>query len=232
MTGVAPARAPARSFWLSGTILALLAVIYAWLVVGAPVDAKQGIVQKILYVHVPCAISGYLGFAVTAVCGALYLWKNDDRYDRAAASGAEVGVLFCTMSIVSGPIWAKGTWGHWWAWDPRLTATLLLWFIYLAYLLLRSFTEGSARTARFAAVYGIVGFLAVPLNYFAIEIFGGTAMHPDNLERGSLGRGMVWPFAAGVLTGVAAFLHLLLLRVDLEARRAAAAAEPGEFWDR
>jgi heme exporter protein C len=231
MTGVSPAGTPARFLWLSGTVLACVGAIYAWLVVGAPVDSEQGIVQKILYVHVPCAISAYLGFAVTAVSGALYLWKNDDRYDRAAVSGAEVGVLFCTLSIVTGPIWAKATWGHWWAWDPRLTVTLLLWFIYLAYLLLRSFTEGSARTARFAAVYGLVGFLAVPLNYFAIELFGGAAMHPDNLERGSLGRGMGWPFLAGLLTGVAAFVHLLLLRVDLEARRAAA-AEAGESWDR
>jgi hypothetical protein len=111
----------------------------------------------------------------------------------------------------------------------------MLWFIYLAYLLLRSFTEGSARTARFAAVYGIVGLFAVPLNYFAIDLFGGAAMHPENLERGSLGAGMGWPFAAGLMTGVAALVHLLLLRVDLGARRAAAAAlgelgvDEGEF---
>ena len=105
--------------------------------------------------------------------------------------------------------------------------TLLLWFIYLAYLLLRSFTEGSARTARFAAVYGIAGVFAIPLNYFAIELFGGAAMHPDNLERGSLGAGMGWPFAVGVATGLAAYLHLLLLRTDLESLRAEAVeAEP------
>ena len=104
-------------------------------------------------------------------------------------------MVFCTLVIVTGPIWAKGTWGHWWSWDPRLTVTLLQWFVYLSYLLLRSFTEGSTRTARFAAVYGIVGVLAVPLNYFAIDLFGGAAMHPENLERGSLGAGMGWPFA-------------------------------------
>ena len=101
--------------------------------------------------------------------------------------------------------------------------TLLLWFIYAAYLLLRSFTEGSERTARFAAVYGLVGVLAIPLNYFAIDLFGGAAMHPGNLERGNLGSGMRLPFAMSALTGVAAFLHLLLLRLDLEARRVRAA---------
>ena len=204
----------------SGLLLAALAGAWAVLVVRAPIDAMQGVIQKILYVHVPCAFAAYTGFGVTALCSALYLWSNDERFDRLAAASAEVGVLFCTLVIVTGPIWAKGTWGHWWAWDPRLTVTLLLWFIYLAYLLLRSFTEGSARTARFAAVYGIAGVFAIPLNYFAIELFGGAAMHPDNLERGSLGAGMGWPFAVGVATGLAAYFHLLLLRTDLESLRA------------
>jgi heme exporter protein C len=222
-----PTRARSRSLQLSGGVLAVLGVLYAVLVVGAPVDAMQGAIQKILYVHVPCAFSAYLGFSVTALAGALYLWKEDPRYDRMAAAGAEVGVIFCTLNILTGPIWAKGTWGHWWAWDPRLTVTLLLWFIYLAYLLLRSFTEGSARTARFASVYGIAGVFAVPLNYFAIQLFGGAAMHPENLERSSLGSGMGWPFLVSVWTGIAAFAYLLLLRVDIATRRAGSA--PGAF---
>jgi len=205
----------------SGLVLAALAAVTTYLVVSAPVDSVQGVIQKILYVHVPAAFSAYAGFITTGVCGALYLWKRDERYDRTAIAAAEVGVLFCTLNIISGPIWAKATWGHWWVWDPRLTVTLLLWFIYLAYLLLRSFTEGSERTARLAAVYGLLGVLAIPLNYFAIELFGGAAMHPDNLERDSLGAGMRAPFALSVLTGLAAFWHLLLLRQDLEARRLA-----------
>jgi heme exporter protein C len=220
----APAGSPSRGLLVaSGWLLGVLTLLYASAVYGAPSDRVQGVIQKILYVHVPCAFSAYLGFAVTAVSGALYLWRNDERFDRLALAGAEVGVLFCTLNILSGPIWAKGTWGHWWAWDPRLTVTLLLWFIYLAYLLLRSFTEGNERTARFAAVYGLLGILAVPLNYFAIELFGGAAMHPENLEKDSFGAGMAYPFAVGVVTFIAAFFHLLLLRVDLEARRAEAA---------
>jgi len=224
-----------RSLTASGLVLVALAVLWAVLVITAPIDSEQGVVQKILYVHVPCAFGAYLGFAITALSGALYLWKNQDRFDRVAAAGAEVGVIYCTLTLVTGPIWARATWGHWWAWDPRLTVTLMLWFIYLAYLLLRSFTEGSARTARFAAVYGIVGLFAVPINYFAIDLFGGAAMHPENLERGSLGAGMGWPFAAGLMTGVAALVYLLLLRVDLGARRTLAAAsgelgvDEGEF---
>jgi heme exporter protein C len=207
----------------SGLLLLGLLAAAGYLVLAAPVDATQGVIQKILYVHVPCAFSAYLGFLVTGVGGALYLWKNDERFDRVALAGAEVGVVFCTLTLASGPIWAKGTWGHWWAWDPRLSVTLLLWFIYLAYLLLRSFTEGSERTARFAAVYGLVGVLAIPLNYYAIDLFGGAAMHPENLRGGSLGSGMRLPFALSALTAVAAFFHLLLLRLDLENRTARAA---------
>ena len=207
----------------SGLLTLGLLAAAGYIVLTAPVDAMQGAIQKILYVHVPCAFSAYLGFLVTGVGGALYLWRNDERFDRVALAGAEVGVVFCSLTLATGPIWAKGTWGHWWAWDPRLSMTLLLWFIYLAYLLLRSFTEGSERTARFAAVYGLVGTLAIPLNYYAIDLFGGAAMHPENLEGGSLGAGMRLPFALSALTGVAAFLHLLLLRLDLETRRLRAA---------
>jgi heme exporter protein C len=215
--------------WPSAALLAVVGAAWAVSVVTAPIDATQGVIQKILYVHVPCAFASYAGFAVTGFFSALYLWKHEERFDHVAHSSAEVGVLFCTLVIVTGPIWAKGTWGHWWAWDPRLTVTLLQWFVYLSYLLLRSFTEGSARTARFAAVYGVVGVLAVPLNYFAIELFGGTAMHPDNLERGSLGSGMGLPFALGVATALAAYLHLLRLRCDLAGRRARALRNAHEF---
>ncbi len=204
---------------VSGAVLGLLCAAFAISVFRAPIDGMQGVIQKVLYVHVPCAFAAYLGFVTTAVYGALYLWRNRAAYDRVAHASAEVGVLFCTLVILSGPIWAKGTWGHWWVWDPRLTVTLLLWFVYVAYLLLRSFTEGSERAARFAAVYGLMGVAVIPLNYYAIELFGGTAMHPENLERDSLGAGMRWPFALSVIAGIAAFVHLLLLRVDLETRR-------------
>jgi heme exporter protein C len=228
MTAPPTDRSPAP-LWISGALLAATGAVWAGLVLTAPTDSIQGVIQKILYVHVPCAFASYAGFAVTGVCSVLYLWKHDERFDRVALASAEVGVLFCTLVIVTGPIWAKGTWGHWWSWDPRLTVTLLQWFIYLSYLLLRSFTEGSTRTARFAAVYGIVGVLAVPLNYFAIQLFGGAAMHPDNLENDSLGSGMGWPFFMGVVTALAAYLHLLRLRVDLERRRVEQLTRLDEF---
>ena len=209
----------------SGATLAVLLIAYLYTVVTAPIDATQGVIQKILYVHVPLAYGAYLGFVVTAVSGALYLWKADEKWDRLAGAGAEVGVIFCTLMLGTGPIWARGTWGKWWSWDPRLTVTLLLWFVYLAYLLLRNFSDGGSLTARFAGVYGLVGAALIPLNYFVIEIFGGRGMHPENLERGSLGEGMGLPFLIGNLTLFFAFAYLLLLRWEVETLRARNLAE-------
>jgi len=225
-------RLAARAVRPTGVLLALAVPLWLALVAYAPVDAVQGIVQKILYVHVPCAFAAYLGFACTAVGGALYLWRRVEGWDRFAASAAEVGVLFCALVIATGPIWARATWGRWWSWDVRLTLTLLLFLVYLSYLLLRSFTEGSERTARFAAVYGIAGLAIVPLNYFAIDLAGGRSIHPENLQRGSLGAGMRAPFWVGVLTALLAFAHLLARRLELavlaarEAAREASEADP------
>jgi heme exporter protein C len=166
-------------------LLALCFLVWAVLVVRAPIDAMQGVIQKVLYVHVPCVLGAYLGFALTAFGGGLYLWRRDERWDRFAAASAEVGVLFCTLVLLSGPFWARGTWGKWWSWDLRLALTLLLFLVYVSYLLLRSFSEGSERGARFSAVYGIAGLALIPLNYFAIDLAGGRSIHPENLERGS-----------------------------------------------
>jgi heme exporter protein C len=213
-------RTAARAARPLGACLLALLVVFAFLVVQAPEDRTQGVIQKILYVHVPTVLGAYLGFLVTALGGALYLWRDEERWDRLAASAAEVGVVFCTLVLLVGPLWARGTWGRWWTWDLRLTLTLLLWFVYVAYLLLRSFTEGGPRTARFASVYGMAGLVVIPLNYFAIELAGGRSMHPENLEGGSLGEGMGLPFAVGMLAAVVGFAWLLALRVRIAGLRA------------
>jgi heme exporter protein C len=204
----------------SAIALGVCAIAYGFLVASAPVDSVQGVTQKILYLHVPCAMAAYLGFLLTAIGGGLYLWRREDRFDRLAASAAEVGVFFCALVLLTGPIWGKSTWGSWWSWDLRLTLTLLLFLVYLSYLLLRSFTEGSERTARFAAVYGIAGVAVIPLNYFAIDLAGGRSIHPENLGGDSLGAGMGLPFAAGIVTAIVAFSHLLLGRIDIARLRA------------
>jgi heme exporter protein C len=203
----------------SGYALAVLALAWSAAVVRAPLDSMQGVIQKILYVHPPLAFAAYLGFGLTAFGGLVFLWRGEEAWDRLARSAAEVGVLFCTLVVITGPIWARGTWGRWWSWDVRLTVTLLLWFVYLAYLLLRSFTEGSERAARFAAVYGAAGLVVIPLNYFAIRLSGGRSIHPQNLQSGSLGAGMGWPFALGMAVCLVACVHLLARRIEVERLR-------------
>ena len=223
-----PDRAISTLYRASAVALGICAIGYGFLVANAPVDSEQGVIQKILYLHAPCAMAAYFGFLLTAIGGGLYLWKRDDRFDRFAASAAEVGVFFCALVLTTGPIWGRGTWGSWWSWDLRLTVTLLLFLVYLSYLLLRSFTEGSERTARFAAVYGIAGLAVIPLNYFAIDLAGGRSIHPENLEGGSLGAGMVMPFVMGVITAIVAFSHLLLGRIDIARLRAELAERQAE----
>lgn len=212
-----------RALGISGAALLALLPLWLWFIWRAPADVQQGIIQKILYVHPPLAFGAYLGFACTALCGALYLWRRTEPWDRAARASAEVGVLLCTLMLLTGPIWAKGAWGRWWTWDLRLTLTLLLYLVYLSYLLLRAFSEGSERGARAGAVHSIAGLLVIPLNYFAIDLAGGRSMHPENLGRGSLDTGMGWPFLLGNLVVLACFAHLALRRFELAGLQAALA---------
>jgi heme exporter protein C len=166
------------------TALGLIAAVYA-IVAYAPEEAQQGIVQKIFYVHVASAWAAYLAFFITFVASALHLWKRDRAWDILALSAAEVGVVFCTAVLVSGPFWGKPIWGTWWTWDARLTSTLILWLIYVGYLLLRPFAGETERGARFAAIVGIVGFLDIPLIHLSVRWW--RTLHPRPIvlnERG------------------------------------------------
>ena len=206
-----------------GWIVVVLLPIWGWTAVQAPLDSIQGVMQKILYVHPPLAYGAYLGFVATAIAGGLFLWRQREIHDQLAIAGAEVGTLFCLLMLITGPIWARGAWGpgNWWVWDARLTLTLLLFFVYVAYLLLRSFTEGDERAARFASIYGILGVVLIPLNYWIIDLVGG-AVHPDNLanENSGLGEGMGLPFLVGNLALFFVFAYLLVLRWRVGALRA------------
>ena len=126
----------------------------------APTEKMQGIVQKIFYFHVSSAITMFVAFFVVCVASIMYLWKNSDWWDAIALSAAEIGVVFCTLVLITGPLWARPIWGTWWSWDPTLTLTLVLWLIYVAYLMLRIETYDTRR-ARFAAILGIIGFIDV-----------------------------------------------------------------------
>lgn len=181
--------------------------------VNAPTEQHLGDSQRIFYVHVPCAWLGFLGFLVVAVAGGLYLATGRERYDHVAQASCEVGVLFTTLVLVTGPIWAKNDWGLYWTWDARLTSTFVLWLLYVGYLLLRSNALDPVRARKLLAVYGIVACLNVPFVYFSIMWF--RTQHPAAVV-GPRGGGITPEMRVALYANLAV---LLLLFVDLIARR-------------
>jgi heme exporter protein C len=146
----------------------LMLVAAAFILLFAPTDALQGSVQRIFYLHVSSAIAAYGCFAVVLLGGVVYLWKENLAADRLARSAALVGVVFTTVTLVMGMLWAKPIWGTFWTWDARLTSTLVLWIIYAGYLMVRRLAEPGRQAARFAAVVGIFGFIDVPVVHFSV----------------------------------------------------------------
>lgn len=146
----------------------------------APREVTQGNVQRIMYLHVPSVLTAYLAFAVVFVGSLAYLFTQNRNWDDLAAASAESGVLFTGLTLVSGSIWGKPTWGTWWTWDARLTTTAILFVIYLGYLLLRGMVEDPERGARFAAVVGIVGALNIPIVHFSV-VWWRTLHQPSTL---------------------------------------------------
>jgi heme exporter protein C len=156
---------------------ALLLVAAGLAVLYAPADAVQGVVQKIFYLHVPAAIAAYAAFAIVLVGGFVFLWNESPTADRLARVAAEVGLLFTTVTLVMGALWARPIWGTYWVWwDPRLVSTLVLWLIYAGYLLVRRIATPGRQAGRFAAVVGIVGFIDVPIVHFSVSWW--RTIHP------------------------------------------------------
>jgi len=171
-----------RTFPILAAVTALLLVFgtYQALVV-APTERTMGDVQRIFYYHVPSAWTAFCLFFLNLVASVIYLIRRNTSADALAVSAAETGVVFCTVVLVTGPLWARPVWGIWWTWDMRLTSTLVLWLIYVSYLLLRRFSD-SAQTPVLAAVLAIFGALDVPLVYFSIWFF--RTQHPQPVMGG------------------------------------------------
>ena len=166
-----------RSAVLMLVALAALAGIYVRAIAFTPPDAIQGPAQKIFYIHAPSAWVALLSFVIVGVCSVLYLVLREQRIDRLAACCAEVGVVFITGVLLTGPIWGKTIWGAWWTWDARLTSTLFIWFIFFGYLVLRSAVHEPGQRARFSAVLGILGALLVPFIHVSVVWF--RTLHPQ-----------------------------------------------------
>jgi heme exporter protein C len=201
---------------LSGLAMAAaFAVIFFY----APVEAEQGVVQKIFYIHVACAITMYAGFFVSFLAALLFLLEKRLHWDEIAVSGAEVGFFLCTVVLLTGPIWAKPIWGAWWTWEPRLTTTFLLWLLYAGYLVLRGYFAHDPRGRAITSVVLAVDFLCVPLVHFSVRLWRG--MHPTVVgpQGGGITPAMKLTFAVTLAAVFLLFCSLFATRFRLERSR-------------
>jgi heme exporter protein C len=186
------------------------------LVMQAPYESTMGLVQKIFYYHVPSAMVMFLAAFVCGVASALYLFRGHAAADRLAVAAAELTVLFGLIVLVTGPLWARKAWGVWWQWDARLTSTLLMWMIFVAYLMVRRF--GGPGAEKLSAAMALFGMANVPFVYVSVNIW--RTIHPTTRVVPTLAPGMRGPFWYCVLAFMVLFALLLVMRARLEQRRA------------
>lgn len=192
-------------------MLTALCVIFLYV----PTEEVMGVGQRILYIHVPVCWLAFLAFFVTFLGSAVYLWRRANSWDTIAYSSAEIGIVFTTLALVTGSIWARCVWGVWWTWDARLTTTAVLWFIYLAYFIVRFSVTEEWRAARLAAVVGIVGFIDVPICALAIVLW--RTHHPGPvIFEGGLTATMLMTLLLSLAAFTALYILLLWMRALLK----------------
>ncbi|OFV89027.1 MAG: hypothetical protein A3J75_01570 [Acidobacteria bacterium RBG_16_68_9] len=203
----------------AASFLAILGAIYC-VFVYVPTDALQGPVQRIFYVHMSMWLPTFTAFAIVAVASVLYLWRGQPAWDRLGQCAAEIGLLFCTLGLITGSVWARPIWGTWWTWDPRLTLTLVLWMIYATYLLLRTLSTDSHQGATFAAILGVSGIVDLYLINRAVYWWRG--IHPAVIVNQKGGSGLTDPQMQITLVVCLLGFFLLfvwLLRLRMQAAR-------------
>ncbi len=197
------------------TVLMFIAAISA-IFMYVPTEKTEGIIQRIMYFHIPCAWLAFFAFFIVFVCSILFLWKKDREWDIYAHASAEIGVVFCSLVLITGPLWAKPVWGTWWVWDARLTSTLVLWLIYIAYLMLRMRTDAGSMRARYAAVVGIAGFLDIPIIHFSVLWWRTFHPKPKMITSEGIGTGMANEMV--ITLGISLFAFTLLYFLMMEQR--------------
>jgi heme exporter protein C len=200
---------------LYGALLLSMGLAIFMAFVFAPAERVQADIYRLLFVHVPSAWLAFFAFGNVALGSVMYLVRGKSRWDRLALASAEIGVLFTTLTIITGSIWGRSVWGVWWQWDPRLTTTLIMWFIYTSYLALRSYIDDPAVRQRMAAVLGVVGVVSVPIVWFSVEWW--RSLHPTPAITNP-GGGMPTEMLTTLLVSVAAFtvFYVVLLRQRIQ----------------
>jgi|Deesub1362B_J571_1020462.scaffolds.fasta_scaffold00021_23 heme exporter protein C len=194
-------------------VLAFLTLIFSFYLslIYSPPEQKMGELVRILYIHLPLAWYSLISFTITFIYSIAYLIKREDKFDKMAATGAEVGFVFITLTLLTGSVWAKGAWGVFWVWEPRLTTTLILWFLYLSYILLRTFIETPDKRARISAVLGIIFYFDIPLLYFSVHLW--RSVHPVIFKGSQIGLESAMRFA--LFSNLVPFLFIFWLIFEL-----------------
>lgn len=195
--------------WFLFTITAVLFSTQLYMMFYfAPTEKYMGHVQRLMYIHVPSAFVAFIAFAIVFGAGILYLLTRNKIWDYIAVSSAEIGVLFTTFMLITGSLWARPVWNAWWVWDdPRLVTSLILWFIYIAYFMIRSSVQGERRRRTFSAVFGIIGFIDVPIVYFSVKWW--RTIHPKVIDE--QGVHMPSEMADTLFLSIVAFISLYCL---------------------
>ncbi len=200
-----------RVFVPAAVLCALMFGVAPFLVTGAPYESTMGLVQKIFYYHAPAGMTMFLGAFVSGIASAVYLFRGTRNADRIAAAAAELVVLFGAIVLVTGPMWGRKAWGVWWQWDARLTSSLLLWMMFVAYLLVRRY--GGPGSEKLSAAVALFGMANVPFVYVSVNFW--RTLHPKTSVVATLQPGMRGPFWFCVGAFVLLFLVLLAARVRL-----------------
>jgi heme exporter protein C len=198
--------------------LTALALAFIFFVAREADQAMGGQLQRIFYFHVPAAWVAYLAFAIVFIASIAYLRTNARRWDLLAHASAEIGVVFCSLVLITGPIWANPVWGTWWVWDARLTSALVMWLTYIGYLLIRGLASDRRAAGRLAAIVGIVGFVNVPIVHFSVRWW--RTLHPQGPTPAdpSTGSGLGGPEMLAFFTALAAFTLLFAWLLALRVR--------------
>jgi heme exporter protein C len=211
-----------RALWVLAFALVAIA---AWLAFRAPIEIQMGPVQKIVYVHVPSAIATLVAFGVTFAASIAYLATKEWRWDAVAAASCEVGLVFATVVMITGPLWARSAWNTWWTWEPRLTTFLILWILYAAYQLVRASLRSTSRRT-ISSVMGIVFFVNLPIVWKSIEWWRGS-LHPRNVTMTPEMRAvLLFAMAAWLVFYAAALLQRMRLEWREEARATGGSVAP------
>jgi heme exporter protein C len=200
------------------TFLGMIASLYMAFIY-APTEAVMGHIQRIFYFHMGAVWVATISFTVVFIASIQYLRKESRFWDILALSSAEIGVLFTTLTIITGSIWARPVWGKWWTWDPQLTTTFILWILYVAYLMLRSATGSNLKRAKFAAVYGIIAFIDLPLVYLSVRLMRGISPVVFGSGGGGIAPQMMVTLVVCLITFTLLYIVLLRERMSIEGMR-------------